>query len=254
MNNQIIHEKIKQKLVNRHSITTIIFVSIAIAALSFSVSTLIPSKYRSNMSVLVIQKQDPDKVDAYVATRSAEYLSEILARVIKTDSFIGKLYESPYQIESSLTQLPKDPEKRKEQWAKIVRTRRINNTGIIKISAYQDTQPAAKSLSQAIAWNLTNNGSQYHGGKDTVEVKLIDGPIVFQKPQPSVWLNSLLGLIVGLIASITGCYYIKGFNAFLFKNKPLQKIPVKLVHENTENLKQDSKIRVKKYPFSYLNY
>ena len=63
----------------------LIVASVVIFALiAFIVSALLPAKYQSDISVIVVQEQASEKVDAFSATKSAEFLSNIFTRVIYT--------------------------------------------------------------------------------------------------------------------------------------------------------------------------
>jgi len=72
---------------------------------------------------------------------------------------------------------------------------------------------------------LVEQGSQYHGGGEQVEIKLIDKPIVSNYPvRPNLILNAIVALLVGLVVS------------FVYVYLKLDKHKVKLVETSSENL------------------
>lgn len=187
----------------------IIFFTLVLSLISFGISVFLPIKYSSQVTILVIQKQPNDKVDAFSAAKSAEYLGGILSKMLYTDSFIDDVKNSPNKIQWNFSS---DPEKRKKEWAKEVSVKTVNNTGIVEVTVFDRSKLQAKKISEAIAWNFINNGQKYHGGGDSVEVKLIDGPIVSNSPAfPNIPLNVALAFLIGLVGS-TGWFYLKDDN------------------------------------------
>lgn len=183
----------------------IISSGIVLMSIFFFISTLMTQQYRSDIGLIIIQKQE-DKVDAFAAAKSAEYLSNILSRAVYTDSFIDSVLNSD-QLKSKF---PADREERKEEWKAVVEVNKINNTGIIEISVYDSSRNYVKLLSERIADVFVQDNSKYHGGSDKIGVNIIDGPTVTAKPaRPNIWINSLFGLIVGFFSSIAYLYFLK---------------------------------------------
>jgi capsular polysaccharide biosynthesis protein len=180
-------------------------ISFVVAAIVFAVSTIVPPKYRSDMSVLVIQKQPEDKVDAFSAAKSAEYLSDIFSKIIYTDPFIDDVLKSPVGVKNKYSTNKED---RKKEWDKEVSAKKVNNTGIIEISVFNPSKKEAEKLAEAISSNLSANNQKYHGGGEKVVITVIDGPITTQNPAtPNIPLNSLVGFIVGLLGAIGYLYF-----------------------------------------------
>ncbi len=199
----------------------LVFLSaLLLASLSFAISTILPIKYESTVSMLVIQKQSAEKVDAFSAAKSAEYLSQIFSRVIYTNRFFQELFKSPYPINNDF---PQDPEEWKKAWKKTVSVKKINNTGILKITVLASSRKQAENIAQAIAWNFSQHGQEYHGGGDRVEIKMIDGPITPQDPAwPKIWLNTLLGALVGIGIAGSMVYFFP--QARIFKKRSRNQI------------------------------
>jgi len=180
-------------------------VTFLLTALVFAVSAFLTPKYESDMSILVIQKQPEDKVDAFSAAKSAEYLSDIFSKVIYSDSFINDVIGSPLNISRRFSA---DKEDRKKEWEKDVKVKKINNTGILEISVFDLSRKEAEKIVQAITWNLSTNNGKYHGGGEKIVVNAIDGPITSQnQARPNVLLNSLLAFLIGIIGSVGFFYF-----------------------------------------------
>lgn len=191
-------------------------VTLMVTALAFIVTALIPARYRSDLSVLVIQKQSSTKVDAFSAAKSAEFLSDILAKVIETDAFLEDVKSSPYETKD----FPVNPEERRKEWDKAVEVKTINNTGIIKVAVLDRSRQEAESIAQAISWALSVRGHKYHGGGTRVIIRALEGPITSSQPAvPNLWLNTLIGFVVGLLGSVGLILFFQDLNFKLFNGR-----------------------------------
>lgn len=194
----------------------IVIIPLILGVLTFGISIFLPIKYSSQVTILVIQKQPNDKVDAFSAAKSAEYLGGILSKMLYTDSFVDDVKNSPAQIQWNFSS---DLEKRKKEWAKEVKVRTVNNTGIVEVEVLDSSRIQAKKISEAIAANFINNGQKYHGGGDNVEVKLIDGPIVSNSPAfPNILLNIAVALLIGFIGALSWFYLKEDDNGDIISN------------------------------------
>ena len=106
---------------------TIMILVFMVVAITFSVSVFIPAKYSSEVKMMIIQDHQSDKVDAFSAAKSAEYLSDIISKVIFTESFIKNVFDAPFGLEDDL---PNSSEERMKAWEKMVDVSKQNNTGI----------------------------------------------------------------------------------------------------------------------------
>jgi capsular polysaccharide biosynthesis protein len=194
---------------------TMLIITIIITAIVFSVSALITPKYKSQISLIVIQKQASYKVDAFSAAKSAEYLSDILSRAVYTDTFLNDVLHAPVGVDKKFSDIP---EKRKEEWKNAISVKKLNNTGIIEISVYDESRQEAEKITRAIDWSLSVRGDKYHGGGDRIKVELIDGPITSVKPvKPNILLNTLLGFIFGVAISFVVVYFFRDFDLRIFR-------------------------------------
>ncbi|MDZ7612155.1 MAG: hypothetical protein U5L10_05310 [Candidatus Moranbacteria bacterium] len=200
--------EILQKIKNKWQ--TILLTAFLVTAVVFSVSAFIPPRHSSQVRMIIIQKHASEDVDAFSAAKSAEYLSDIVSKVVFTESFLKDVMDAPFEVEKNF---PQDPEKKMEAWEREVEVDKVNNTGILKITVLDRSKEEARKIAESVAWSLNTRGSKYHGGGDSVEIKTIDGPITSQEPaQPNLLLNTVLGFLVGLIGSIAAVYYFEGFS------------------------------------------
>lgn len=178
---------------------------IIFALIGFIVSSLLPAKYQSDISMIVIQKQATEKVDAFSATKSAEFLGNVFMQVIYTTSFFNAVQDAPFDVERNFSL---DPEERQKQWDKFIDVKKVNNTGIIDISVFDVSRTKAQDTAKAIAYVLTTESEEYHGGGDRVEVRLIDGPNTPLRPTvPRILQNTIIGALFGGIVAIIFVYF-----------------------------------------------
>ncbi|MDP2737032.1 MAG: hypothetical protein Q8O59_04625 [bacterium] len=188
---------------------TVMFL-IAVSLFTF----LQPLRYSATSTLLVVQNYGPN-TDAYNVSRSNQFLSNLLAQVVYSDSFYGKVMESGYNINKNL--FSADINKRKKEWQNMVYTRAIADTGMITLKTYHQDKATADKINQAIAYTLMTKHSQYHGLGENVKIKVINDSTLSDWPvKPNVALNLILALISGLAASL---YFIYLFPAKQFRVK-----------------------------------
>lgn len=188
-----------------------------LALIAFTVSVVLPAKYQSDVSVIVIQEQASEKVDAFSATKSAEFLSNIFTRVIYTTTFFNSVQDAPFDVRRDFS---RDPQEREKQWKKFISVKKVNNTGIIHISVIDESRKTAEETAKAIAYVLTTDSQEYHGGGERVNVKLIDGPNTPLRPTlPRILPNTLVGAILGFILSIVLIYFFPSKIQFAVKSR-----------------------------------
>ncbi len=196
----------------------IVATTFILTAVVFSISAFIPPKYSSEISLIIIQKQASYKVDAFSAAKSAEYLSDIFARVAYTESFLVDVLEAPYEVDKE--KFSDLSEKRKKQWENKLDVKKLNNTGIIKVIVYDESREQAEKIARSVDWAYSVRGEKYHGGGDRVKISLIDGPITSENPaKPNLLLNTLLALVIGLAGSISLAYFIEDFDLKIFEKR-----------------------------------
>lgn len=200
-------------LIVRRKITIGFFVIIFLI-LATILSLIQPFKYNSNSQILVIQNSG--NPDPYLASKSTEYLSNILAKVVSSNSFFENVLNSGYYVNK--TYFGETVKDRMEVWPKTVSARAINDSGIISLDVYHPDKSQAELINRAVIFTLQTKHGLYHGGGDNVVIKIIDEPVTGNYPvKPNLILNFGLALILGLVFS--------GIYIYLF---PEEKYNIKL--------------------------
>lgn len=178
----------------KETIALIVFVFFILSAI---VTFAQPLKYRADSRLLVVQKMGYTS-DAYSVSRSNQYIGNILAQVVNSDTFYEDVMNSGHINAGIFSQ---DATKRKKQWENTVKTRALSDTGMINIYTYHQDKGIAGGLNESIASTLKLKNGQYHGMGENVEIKIIDNTTVSKWPvKPNIIVNLLLGIIAGIIA------------------------------------------------------
>lgn len=179
--------------------------------LAVGLSLLQPLEYRANSQILVIHKILPN-LDAYSAARASEKLSQNLAQIIGTASFVTTLLET--QPIAPQNFLSFDEAKKRQQWEQKVVTKAVNS--VLEINVYDIEPQAATNLNHAIIQTLMAQGDEFHGGGENIRLKLVNPPLSSRYPaRPNFALNLLLAVIVGLALAY--------LHVYLKFNRPLKR-------------------------------
>ncbi len=180
-----------------------------------------PFRYGSTSQVLVIQNFGPN-IDPYTASKSNEYLSNILARVISSNSFYNNVMGSGFNIDKNyFSGSIKDQMKK---WQQTVSAKAVNDSGIISLSVFHKDKIQAEQIARAVGYTLQTKHTLYHGGGSNVSIKSIYEPITGNFPvKPDIILNMGLGLALGIIFSL---FYIFFHIIYYFISR---KLPVELL-------------------------
>lgn len=178
---------------------TIFFIVIIFLILALIVTVAQTFKYGSSSQVLIIQNSvNPDP---YSASKSNEYLSNILAKVIYSNSFFENVLSSGYAIDRGY--FGQTIKNQMKIWAKTVSARALNDSGIIAIDVYHKDRAQADLIARAVIFTLQAKHGLYHGGGDSVAIKVIDEPITSNYPvKPNLILNFGLALALGFIFAL----------------------------------------------------
>lgn len=168
------------------------------SVIGFIASVVQTPKYESTVQLLVIQKYG-DQFDAFTAKRSAETVAETLSSVVFTSSFMRQVIAAPIGINDNF---PKELKERKQAWKKEINARLLEG-GNFQIIVSDKDRDQAEKIAYGIAYIFVTNGSEYHGGGQQVEIKMVEKPITSTKPvSPNIYLNTILGFVAGLFTSI----------------------------------------------------
>ena len=178
-----------------------------------------PLKYSSNLRLLVVQDVS-GATDPYTATRSNEYLSEILSKVAYSTTFFNQTLNAGLGVDGSY--FGNTSKKISKTWSKTIDVKPISNTGIITITAYHPNREQAERIARAVGTVLITQNGNYHGLGNKVSLKLLDDPITSSFPvKPNLILNAVLALILGLIFALSFIYLFP--EADLFKRWSAEK-------------------------------
>lgn len=157
-----------------------------------------PSEYAASARILVVQKQQT--IDAYTASKSADYIASLLNEALYSNSFLDALVKSDNSLSSHLSS---DTTTRSKEWAKKVDSSVLSNKGILSLKVYDEDSKLALHYASVIVATLTSQGASYYGGNETIELRVIDAPSVTKKPaRPSLPLNVAASVLVGLALDV----------------------------------------------------
>jgi capsular polysaccharide biosynthesis protein len=194
-----IHDFLKLIGKKKQTIVSLLAIFLAVVIV-FSAAQ--PFRYNSNLKLLTIINFK-ENVDPYTASRSNEYLSNLLARIVVSGSFFEKIKESGFNIDKNY--FSGSEKKQMKKWGQTVKTKSVADTGMISVDVYHTDRAQAEEIAKAVAYTLQTTNSQYHGFGSGVEIKIIDDPLTSNYPVlPSVPLN--LGLAVAFAVIFFLCY------------------------------------------------
>lgn len=175
----------------------IIVIILVVIAISIITSLARPPLYRSRSRILVTQETNIN-LDMYKASQSAERLAILLAKVIKSSSFMKDVLNSGFPIDKSY--FPAAEKELRKAWAKMVSSRVSTDTSIIEIEVYHTKQKEAEKITNAIIYVFSEQGKKYYNLGDQVGIVVLDTPLVSERPaKPNLALNIILGLAIGVI-------------------------------------------------------
>ncbi|MFA6594429.1 MAG: hypothetical protein WCT16_04220 [Candidatus Buchananbacteria bacterium] len=180
------------------NILTVGLLAILAGLIAFSFSVWTTPKYKSTFKLLTVFNQA--NIDTYTASKTANYITGIMSEVIYSDSFIGTVYVSS----GIKDDLGYGSENRLRQWKKTVKTKVLDNKGMMIIDVYGDDKIKTNALANAIATAVINNHGNYDGSADRAAIKMIDQPAIFESwSLTKIIEDSVLGIIVGLLLGFT---------------------------------------------------
>lgn len=174
------------------------------AFLLFDLAVVGLSDFKASGRVIVVQKQTAGQ-DIYSVSKSTQYLTGILKEAVYSDNFFDKVLASPYHI--SVGDFPSTVKERRKKWARYVKVGIVRDLGVMEIKVYHANEEKAKNIAWAVANVLENSHQDYHGGGRTVEVKILDNPLIVRRPEQwYLWAALGIGLLIGCLTG--GSYAI----------------------------------------------
>jgi len=186
----------------------IILFTVVGAAVSFGMSLAQKPVYVAE-SRLLIRYIQTSGVDAYAASRAAGKIAQVFVEVSKTALFLEKVLETQFGKNLPVPQ-QSDPIARKKFWEKTIEVSTGINSSLVRVRAYSDNPVYPKKYVEAVSYVLLTSGDEFHGADGLVSVRLVDGPVSFQKPiLTSVIVHGIsgtfLGALIGLAISGLRC-------------------------------------------------
>jgi len=188
------------KLVGKRK-QTVITVVILFLVIAVIFTFAQPFKYASETKILVIQNF-PQGSDPYAVSRSNQYLSSVLARIVNTNLFYNEVINSGFNIKKNY--FPENVEKQIRLWDKTVSARTIGDSGLISIKVVHPDKYQSDQILRGVNHVFKTNHSFYHGLGDQVSIKTVDQPYTSDWPvEPNIVLNLMLALAFGIVFSFS---------------------------------------------------
>jgi capsular polysaccharide biosynthesis protein len=187
----------------KQTIMSVILVFLVVAMI---VSFAQPLKYSSESRLLVVQNF-PEETDPYAISKSNEYLTSILSKVISSNLFYEDIMDSGFLINRDYFSKNNNTKKEMKNWRKTVYAKPISDSGIIDIKVYHQNKEQLAQIANAINFILKSKHNFYHGAGNNITIKIIDKPIISTWPtKPNVLLNVIVAFIFALILSLSYIY------------------------------------------------
>ena len=188
------------KLINKRK-QTVIGIVVLFLAIAVIVTFIQPFKYSSEAKILVIQNF-PKGSDPYAISRSNQYLSSVLARIVNTNLFYSEVVNSGFNINKNY--FPENVEKQIRVWNKTVSAKAIGDSGLISLKVVHPDKYQADQIMRGINNVLKTKNSYYHGLGDQVSIKTVDQPHTSDWPaEPKIFLNFMLAFAFGAVFSFS---------------------------------------------------
>lgn len=154
-----------------------------------------PKQFEGKASLLIIQKYD-QFTDALSASRASDRLTKTLATASATSLFFLQVQD----LGLSTGVWPVDEQERQKMWNRDVIMTTVPDVSMIVLKTYRSNQVEALNLAQSVAQTLVDKGSQYHGGGDSVSIRVVDSPQVSKTfARPDILLTLIFGFIIGAL-------------------------------------------------------
>lgn len=162
-----------------------------------------PFKYGAETKLLVVQNTQIG-ADPYQVNKANEYVADVLADVVVTNSFFNEIANAGFSINRGY--FPEGLREQQKAWQKTVKTN-ASDRGIISINVFHEDKEQADQIIRAVNATLKSKHTLYHGSGEQVSVRVIDQPYVSAYPvKPNIAMNLGLGLVFGLLFAFSYIY------------------------------------------------
>jgi capsular polysaccharide biosynthesis protein len=175
-------------------------------------------RYEARSRVLLIQNF-PAGVDPYNASKSNEFLANVLAHIIKTNTFYQEVLNAGFNINREY--FGEGEDRQLKAWQGAVSVDVVNDSGILDIRVYHPERAQADQISRAVNFVLRSKHQEYHGMGEDIGLRVIDQPLTSRRTaKPNVPLNLGLSLLFGLAAALMYVYLFPDDREFLAQGRP----------------------------------
>ena len=183
----------------------IITAGLLLAALSFLFLIVSEKKFKVNSDFLVVQNAAGSQ-DIYTLAKSAEYMGKVLNEAVYSELFIDAV-EKTGKVNPEF--LPFEKKDRLKEWSKIVKVSRNGDLGIISVQSFYDDSKQAMAISNAVAEVLTTKNNLFRGEGQSIEVRVLSGPVIERNPAPlDIAIAMLGGFFFGMLLMAIRVYYV----------------------------------------------
>lgn len=207
----------------KQTILAVVVVCMAVAMLLVLAQ---PFKYGTSSRLLVGQ-QFTAGTDAYTISQSNDHLSKLLAKVVDSNSFYDQVMNSGHNIRSEYFTQDNTAREKMKKWNKTVQAGSLNTgNGIIEVKVFHPDKEQTKEIAQAVNYVLKTKDQQYHGLGEEVFLKIIDRPMVSERPvQPPVLIIFPAALAIALFLAGVYIYFFpeKKYDLVFIPQKKVEK-------------------------------
>ena len=165
-------------------------ISIILSMIVFGVVLSVNRIYRAETQILLIAKNEAMAVNL-------EQVIETTQQIPMTLLFADGLVKTNIELGNKINNLSNID--RKESWLSMIETERIGKSGIVEIQNFARDQKEAEILNQQVVRKVLNDLSGYYNSKTDLDVRIVDGSVVYQTVKIDEWRWILLSLIFGFL-------------------------------------------------------
>ena len=197
--------------------------------------------YKAETDVLIVPRND-------AVSKNVSQIINSVKEIPKTLSFYDRiLFSNDALIDDDIEELPSY--KRKAHWESKIRTKKIDDSSMVKIIIFDKSQTQAEDLSRQAGLEIAGVMSQYYDIRTELEIRIVDGPIISYGLEKSAWILAAEGIFGGIL----GAFMVFIINNFLEMlgvgtkaqrikfSATVRKLPRMIIKPETEPLTFDKK-------------
>lgn len=172
-----------------------------LAAMVFFIVLINTSRtYKSEVDVIIIPKSE-------AISKNINQIANDAREIPKTLSFYNQILSENEDIVDEVQELP--DYKRKSFWESKIRTKKVDDSSMVKIIVFDGDQERAEDLSYQAGLEIANVMSRYYDIKTEMEIRIADGPIVGYGLGENVFIIISKAVLGGIVASLL-VFFING--------------------------------------------